>query len=97
MDLLAQIREIARRETGPWGEITAQPVDYRNHELRIHELDEVVTDRPLFIILSGWWGMINSRAVEEPETSRQKVERVPDLSLVGTGARFLNPVRVRNL
>ncbi len=30
------------------GEITAQPVDYGNHELRIHELDEVVPDCPLF-------------------------------------------------
>ncbi len=41
--------------------------------------------------------MINSRAVEELETSREKIERVPDLSFVSTGARFLNPVRVRNL
>ena len=95
--MLAQIREIARRETGPWVKITAQPVDYGNHELRIHELDQIVPDRPLFIILSGWWGILNSRALEELGTSRQKVERALDLSLVGTGARFLNPVRVRNL
>ncbi len=64
-DVLAQIQEIARRETGPWVKITAERVDYGNHELRIHELDEVVPDRPLFIILSGWWGIINSRALEE--------------------------------
>jgi len=95
--VLAQIRGIARRKTGPWVKNAAQPVDYGNHELRIHALDEVVPGRPLFIILSGWWGIINSRAVEELETSREKVERVPDLSFVGTGARFLNPVRVRNL
>lgn len=63
---LAQIREIARRDSeSEWVRLVGQRNDPAIFNLRIHELDEVVPDRPLMIVLSGWLGIVNSRAVEE--------------------------------
>ncbi len=64
-DALAQVRRIAGGESGPWVKISAQRTDLMNHEIRLHELDEAVPDKPLFITLSGWWGIVNSKALQE--------------------------------
>ena len=62
---LEQIKELADGEQGSWVKINGDRTDLANHQLRLAELDRVVPDRPLFIVLAGWWGIINSRTMEQ--------------------------------
>ena len=64
-DALAQIANAARAEKGAWVKIGGQRTDLVLHELRIADLDAAVPDKPLLITLSGWWGIINSKALAE--------------------------------
>lgn len=64
-DALAQIANAARAEKGKWVKIGGQRTDLVLHELRIADLDQAVPDKPLLITLSGWWGIINTKALEE--------------------------------
>ena len=64
-DALAQIANAARAEKGAWVKIGGQRTDLVLHELRIADLDQAVPDKPLLITLSGWWGIINSKALAE--------------------------------
>jgi predicted amidohydrolase YtcJ len=64
-DALAQISNAARTEKGPWVKIGGSRTDLVLHELRIADLDAAVPDKPLLITLSGWWGIINSKALAE--------------------------------
>ena len=74
---LEQIRQFAAGEKGTWVKINGDRTDLANHQLRLAELDEAVPDRPLFIMLSGWWGIINSRTLEELQ--KNYGEKVPGL------------------
>ena len=76
-DALAQIANAARAEKGAWVKIGGQRTDLVLHELRIADLDQAVPDKPLLITLSGWWGIINSKALAElkkryPEPDRPR-------------------------
>ena len=64
-DALAQISNAARREKGKWVKISGDRVDLVLHELRIADLDKAVPDKPMLISLSGWWGIINTLALNE--------------------------------
>ncbi len=64
-DALAQIANAARSEKGKWVKIGGSRTDLVLHEVRIADLDSVVPDKPLLITLSGWWGIINTKALEE--------------------------------
>jgi predicted amidohydrolase YtcJ len=64
-DALAQIANAARSEKGPWVRVSGERTDLVLHDLRLADLDKVVPDRPLLISLSGWWGIINTKALEE--------------------------------
>ena len=64
-DALAQISNAARNEKGAWVRLGGQRTDLVLHELRIDDLDKAVPDKPLLITLSGWWGIINSKALAE--------------------------------
>lgn len=64
-DALAQIANAARSEKGPWVRVSGERTDLVLHDLRLADLDAVVPDRPLLISLSGWWGIINTKALEE--------------------------------
>jgi predicted amidohydrolase YtcJ len=66
-DALAQIANAARSEKGPWVRVSGERTDLVLHDLRLADLDKVVPDRPLLISLSGWWGIINSKALAELE------------------------------
>ena len=64
-DAIAQIENAARNEKGPWVKLSGSRTDLVLHDLRIADLDGAVPDRPLLISLSGWWGIINSKALAE--------------------------------
>lgn len=64
-DALAQISNAARSEKGPWVKISGSRTDLVLHDLRLADLDAAVPDKPLLISLSGWWGLINSKALAE--------------------------------
>ena len=64
-DALAQISNAARSEKGKWVKVSGQRTDLVLHELRIADLDAAVPDKPLLITLSGWWGIINTKALTE--------------------------------
>ncbi len=74
---LEQIKQVAADEQATWVKINADRTDLANHQLRLAELDQAVPDRPLFIILSGWWGIINSRTMEQLQ--QLYGEKVPGL------------------
>ena len=64
-DALAQLANAARNEKGPWVKVGGSRTDLVLHDLRIADLDKAVPDKPLLITLSGWWGIINSKALVE--------------------------------